>query len=70
MPKLGRTLIVMATAALAAVPTAPAFADDNPCKGTAPGPHCRPPCTTRPVIEPGDPVNGYGPYVYFEQTGC
>lgn len=35
---LGISLMVCALAA----PAAPALADDNPCKGEAPGPHCRP----------------------------
>ena len=26
----------------ALIPAAPALAEDNPCKGQAPGPHCRP----------------------------
>ncbi len=70
MTKLGKTLIAVASAAAVALPAAPAAADYNPCKGEAPGPHCRPPCTTRPVIDTGDPLAGQGPTVYFEQTGC
>jgi hypothetical protein len=70
MSKLGKALVVMASAAAVALPAAPAFADDNPCKGEAPGPHCRPPCTYRPVIDPGDPLAGQGPVIYFEQGGC
>lgn len=70
MSKLGKALVVMATAAAVALPAAPALADYNPCKGSAPGPHCRPPCGIRPVIEPGDPLSGEAPYVWYEQTGC
>ena len=38
-----RRLLVVSTAALFIVlPTTSAMADDNPCSGQAPGPHCRP----------------------------
>ena len=70
MRKLGKALVVMASVAAVALPATPAFADDNPCKGQAPGPHCRPPCTFTPRVDPGDPLGGQGPVVYFEQSGC
>lgn len=70
MSKLARMTLGFAAAAVALVPAGPAFADDNPCKGQAPGPHCRPPCTLRPVVDPGDPANGIAPSVYFVQEGC
>lgn len=70
MRKLSRTLIVLASAAVAALPAAPAFADDNPCKGTAPGPHCRPACFYEVVVDPGDPANGIGPTVEIRETFC
>jgi len=38
-----RFVVAISTAVFAvALPLGPAFADDDPCKGQAPGPHCRP----------------------------
>lgn len=37
-----RLAIGITTALLALAPATPAMADDNPCSGQAPGPHCRP----------------------------
>jgi hypothetical protein len=68
MSKLGKALVVMASVAAVALPAAPALA--NPCKGSAPGPHCRPPCTFTPRVDPGDPANGIGPTVWIEEGGC
>ena len=70
MSKLRTVLILTAAAAATALPMSPASADDNPCKGQAPGPHCRPPCTFTPRYDPGDPANGIGPTVWIEQGGC
>ena len=70
MSKLRKALILTAAVAGAAVPMSPALADDNPCKGQAPGPHCRPPCTYTPMYDLGDPANGIGPTVWIEQGGC
>jgi hypothetical protein len=70
MIKLGKALVVVASVAAVALPAAPAFANDNPCKGEAPGPHCRPPCTFTPRVDPGDPTAGIGPTVWIEQGGC
>lgn len=70
MRKLGKALLVMASAAVTALPATPALADDNPCKGQAPGPHCRPPCTFTPRVDPGDPLNGVSPMVWIEEGGC
>lgn len=70
MSKLGKTLIVMASAAVVAVPAAPASADYNPCKGQAPGPHCRPPCTYEVDVDPGDPQNGVLPTVTIGPGSC
>ncbi|MDQ3951900.1 MAG: hypothetical protein M3279_02875 [Actinomycetota bacterium] len=70
MRKLGKALIVAATAASALLPASAAFADDNPCKGQAPGPHCRPPCTYTPRYDLGDPAGGIGPTVWIEEGGC
>lgn len=70
MTKLAKLAIGIAAAAVALLPAGPAFADDNPCKGQAPGPHCRPPCTFTPRVDPGDPANGIGPTVWIEQGGC
>ena len=70
MRKLGKALIVMAAAAAAVLPTSPAFADDNPCKGQAPGPHCRPACTFYLYYDLGDPQNGVPPTVELRETFC
>ncbi len=70
MSKLGKTLIVTAAAALAAVPGGPALADYNPCKGQAPGPHCRPPCTYDVDVYPGDPTAGELPTITMGPSGC
>lgn len=70
MRKLGKALIAMAAVSAVAAPAGPAFADDNPCKGEAPGPHCRPPCTFTPRYDLGDPRNGVGPTVWIEEGGC
>ena len=70
MTKLAKLAIGIAAAAVALLPAGPVFADDNPCKGQAPGPHCRPPCTFTPRVDPGDPANGIGPTVWIEQGGC
>ena len=70
MSKLTKVAIGAAAAVAALVPAGTALADDNPCKGQAPGPHCRPPCTFRPVVDPGDPLNGIAPSVYFVREGC
>ena len=70
MTKLAKLAIGIAAAAVALLPAGPAVADDNPCKGQAPGPHCRPPCTFTPRVDPGDPANGIGPTVWIEQGGC
>lgn len=70
MSRLGKALIVAASVAAVALPAAPALADDNPCKGEAPGPHCRPPCTYTPRVDPGDPLAGIGPTVWIEEGGC
>ena len=37
-----RITLGIAVLMTAVVPAAPALAEDNPCKGQAPGPHCRP----------------------------
>jgi hypothetical protein len=51
-------------------PATPALADNNPCKGQAPGPHCRPPCFYTVVVHPGDPANGVAPWVEIKETFC
>lgn len=57
---IGVTVMAVALAA----PAAPALADDDPCKGQAPGPHCRPmdceivwdqPLAIDPIPFPGVP---------------
>ena len=70
MSKLKKVVVGMIAGAAALAPAAPAFAEPGPCGGQAPGPHCRPPCTLRPVVDPGDPLNGIAPSVYFVQEGC
>ena len=69
MRKLGKVLIMVASAAAAALPAAPAFAENGPC-GQAPGPHCRPMCFYEVVVDPGDPANGIGPTVEIRETFC
>lgn len=70
MRRLTRTLGIVFISALAALPAAPAAAEDNPCKGTAPGPHCRPPCFYTVDVQPGDPAAGQGPTVEVRETFC
>jgi hypothetical protein len=70
MRKLAKTLVVTATAVAAALPVTPAFADDNPCKGQAPGPHCRPACFYYVYYDLGDPQNGVAPTVELRETFC
>ncbi|HEX2127580.1 MAG TPA: hypothetical protein VHF58_00005 [Solirubrobacterales bacterium] len=65
-----KALVVMAALAAVAVPAAPALADNNPCKGTAPGPHCRPPCFYYVYVDEGDPANGIAPTVEIRETFC
>ena len=69
MRKLGRTLIVMVAAAAAALPAAPAVAENGPC-GQAPGPHCRPVCFYYVYYDLGDPQNGIAPTVEIRETFC
>lgn len=69
MRKLGKALILLATAALASVPMAPAFAENGPC-GQAPGPHCRPVCFFYVYYDLGDPQNGVAPTVELRETFC
>ncbi len=68
MSKMGKFLIAGAVAAAVAAPAAPAFA--NPCKGSAPGPHCRPPCFYYVYVDPGDPAAGIAPTVEIRETFC
>ena len=70
MRKLARALMVVAAAAAMALPAGPAFADDNPCKGQAPGPHCRPACFYYVYYDLGDPRNGVAPTVEIRETFC
>ena len=73
MSKVGKALMVMAAAAATMIPpspASPALATTGPCGGQAPGPHCRPPCTYTPRVDPGDPANGIGPTVWIEEGGC
>jgi hypothetical protein len=70
MSKVKKVLIGMAVGAAALAPAAPAFADDNPCKGQAPGPHCRPACFYYVYVDEGDPANGIAPTVELRRTFC
>jgi hypothetical protein len=70
MKKLSRFLVGAGVVAGAVLPAGPALADDNPCKGTAPGPHCRPPCFYYVDVDPGDPANGQAPTVTIGETFC
>lgn len=70
MSKLGKMAIGLAAAVAAVIPAGPAFADDNPCKGTAPGPHCRPACFYYVYYDAGDPANGVAPTVEIRETFC
>jgi hypothetical protein len=70
MSKVGKFLIGSAVAAAMVAPAGPAFADPNPCKGSAPGPHCRPPCFYYVYVDPGDPANGIAPTVEIRETFC
>ncbi len=63
-------LLVGAIVGFSLMPAAPAMADSNPCKGSAPGPHCRPPCFYEVVVHPGDPANGEAPWVEIRETFC
>ena len=60
----------MALASLTILPAGPAFADTNPCKGSAPGPHCRPACFYTVDVSEGDIENGEAPSVTIRETFC
>ena len=70
MARSRRLLGIAFLTALIVVPVRPAAAEDNPCKGTAPGPHCRPPCFYTVEVYPGDPAAGEAPSVVIEETFC
>ncbi len=70
MKRLSRTLGVAILTAFVVLPAGPALADTNPCKGTAPGPHCRPPCFYEVIVHPGDPAAGEAPWVEVRETFC
>ena len=70
MTKRARLLLVATLGAALALPATPAYADTNPCKGQAPGPHCRPPCTYTVVLHPGDPASGVAPWVEIREGFC
>jgi hypothetical protein len=67
---LSRFLVAAAVTAGMILPAGPALADDNPCKGQAPGPHCRPPCFYEVEVHPGDPANGEAPTFEIRETFC
>ncbi|MDQ3958137.1 MAG: hypothetical protein M3273_07435 [Actinomycetota bacterium] len=70
MRRLSKIVMCAAAAAAALLPASPAFADYNPCKGQAPGSHCRPACFYEVVVDPGDPANGIGPTIEIRETFC
>ncbi len=70
MSKTGKIAIALAAVTAALAPAAPAFASNDPCKGQAPGPHCRPPCFYYVYVDEGDPANGVAPTVELRRTFC
>lgn len=71
MRKLGKLLTVAIMAAASVLPAGSAVAQSyDPCKGTAPGPHCRPACFYYVYYDEGDPANGVGPTVEIRRTFC
>lgn len=68
--RLMRLLVGAIVAGFTVAPAAPALADPNPCKGSAPGPHCRPACFFEVIVHPGDPASGEAPWVEIRETFC
>jgi hypothetical protein len=65
-----RFLVGVIAAGFTVLPAAPAVAENNPCKGSAPGPHCRPACFFEVIVHPGDPAAGEAPWVEIRETFC
>ncbi|MGH3119081.1 MAG: hypothetical protein ACRDQ2_18590 [Gaiellales bacterium] len=70
MRTISKVLAAAVLTAVTVLPAAPAVAETNPCKGSAPGPHCRPPCFYEVIVHPGDPAAGEAPWIEIRETFC